>query len=56
MKKYYQMAKSEVRKEINGGLKPLTDAQVKEHQEKYGPNELAEGKKKTVPQIFLELF
>lgn len=56
MKKYYQMAKSEVRKEINGGLKPLTDAQVKEHQEKYGPNELAEGKKKTVPQIFLEQF
>ena len=29
---------------------------MKEHKEKYGPNELVEGKKKTVLQIFLEQY
>ncbi|MEE1312636.1 MAG: cation-translocating P-type ATPase [Lachnospiraceae bacterium] len=56
MKEFYQMAKTEVRKEINGGLLPLTNEQVKERQNKYGPNELAEGKKKGKLQIFFEQF
>ena len=40
-------------KQLNGSAEPLTESQVKEHQEKYGRNELVEGKKKTVLQIFL---
>ena len=43
-------------KELNGSTEPLTDEQVREHKEKYGPNELVEGKKKTVLQIFLEQY
>ena len=34
----------------------LTDVQAKKNQEKYGFNELAEGKKKSVVQIFFEQF
>lgn len=56
MKTYYQMAESEVRKTVNGSLKPLTEEEIKERQKTYGPNELAEGKKKTIPVIFLEQF
>lgn len=56
MKAYYQMAKSEVRKSINGSLKPLTEEEIRKRQGEYGPNELAEGKKKTIPVIFLEQF
>lgn len=56
MKPYYQMTRTELRKELNGGLKPLSEQQVKEHQEKYGRNELIEGKKKSVIQIFLDQF
>ena len=40
-------------KEINGSTEPLTEEQVRANQEKYGPNELVEGKKKTILQIFL---
>ena len=47
MKTFYQQTKTEVRKQVNGSLKPLTDAKVREHQEKYGKNELVEGKKKS---------
>ena len=46
MKQYYQMTGEETIMEVNGSLEPLTDEQVLEHQEKYGPNELVEGKKK----------
>ena len=56
MKQYYQMTGEETIMEVNGSLEPLTDEQVLEHQEKYGPNELVEGKKKTVLQIFLEQY
>ena len=34
----------------------MTSAEVKAHQEKFGPNELVEGKKKTTFQIFLEQY
>ena len=34
----------------------LTKEQVKQNQEKYGFNELAEGRKKSIPGIFLEQF
>lgn len=53
---FYQMSQKEVRKKINGHEGPLTDEDVKAHQEQYGPNELAEGKKKSMLQIFLEQF
>ncbi len=56
MKNYYQLSAEETMKELNGSTDPLTDEQVREHKEKYGPNELVEGKKKTVLQIFLEQY
>ena len=56
MEKYYQMSGEDAMKAVNGSTEPLTDEQVREHQEKYGPNELVEGKKKTVLQIFLEQY
>lgn len=56
MKTYYNQSADEVRQEINGSQQPLTNTQVKANQEKYGLNELAEGKKKSTMQIFLEQF
>lgn len=56
MKPYYNQGADEVRKQLNGTLEPLSDAKVKEHQKKYGFNELAEGKKKSTARIFLEQF
>ena len=56
MKPYYQMDSDEARRQVNGSAEPLTEERVKANQEKYGPNELAEGKKKSVPLIFLEQF
>lgn len=56
MNEFYQMTGEEVKQRVNGTLAPLTEEQVRAHQEKYGPNELVEGKKKTVVQIFLEQF
>lgn len=56
MSEFYQMSSEEVKQKINGTLAPLTEEQVRAHQEKYGPNELVEGKKKTTLQIFLEQF
>ena len=44
------------KKMVNGQQEPLTDQQVREHQEKYGKNELVEGKKKSTFQIFLEQY
>lgn len=52
MSEFYQMSSEEVKQQVNGSLSPLTEEQVRAHQEKYGPNELVEGKKKTVVQIF----
>lgn len=56
MKNYYQLSSEEIKQEINGKQEPLTSAEVKAHQEKFGPNELMEGKKKTTFQIFLEQY
>ena len=42
MKNYYQLSSEEVKQEINGKQEPLTSAEVKAHQEKFGPNELVE--------------
>lgn len=56
MKPYYNQRTEEIRTSINGNSEPLTDAQVKEKREKFGYNELVEGKKKSIPMIFLEQF
>ncbi|MCI9153648.1 cation-translocating P-type ATPase [Lachnospiraceae bacterium] len=53
MSEYYQVPGREVLKKLNGSEEPLTSQQVREHQEKYGRNELAEGKKETILHIFL---
>ncbi len=53
MSEYYQLPGREVLKKLNGSEEPLTSQQVREHQEKYGRNELAEGKKETILHIFL---
>lgn len=56
MKKMYQLSKEQVRQEMNGNQLPLSEEAVLEHQKKYGFNELVEGKRKKVWQIFLEQF
>ena len=56
VKNYYQFSAEEVKQDSNGKQEPLTAAEVKAHQEKFGPNELVEGKKKTTLQIFLEQY
>jgi len=56
MKSYYNQSAEEAAKQLRPDGQPLSEAQVKANQEKYGFNELAEGKKKTVLQIFLEQF
>lgn len=56
MKAFYNQSAVEVRKKINGSLKPLSNKQVKVNQEKYGLNELVETKTKSIPIIFLEQF
>lgn len=56
MKEFYQMSENDVRLQLNGSLEPLTDQQVKANREKFGPNELVEGKKKSTLRIFLEQF
>ena len=40
MKQYYQMGSDETRMQINGSLESLSSEQVREHQKKFGPNEL----------------
>jgi Ca2+-transporting ATPase len=56
VKVFYNKTITEVRKEINGTLKPISDEQVKKNQEKYGLNKLVEAKAKSIPIIFLEQF
>ena len=47
MKEYYNYSSNEVRKQINNSYEPLTDKEVKQNQEKFGKNEIVEGKKKS---------
>lgn len=56
MKNYYQLSQNEVRREVNGKEEALTSSEMQQNQEKYGLNELVEGKKKSTIQIFLEQF
>ena len=56
MEKYYQQSQETVLKALGSSPKGLTQAQAARNLELYGPNELAEGKRKTVLQIFLEQF
>lgn len=56
MKAYYNDTMEQVRQSVNGSLEPLTKVQVEANQKKYGMNELVEGKKKSIPVIFLEQF
>ena len=51
MQEYYQMTDQQAREAVNGTSQPLTDDQVRKNQEKFGPNELVEEKKKSVVQI-----
>lgn len=56
MKEFYQLTAREAKQQVNGTQEPLTREEVMAHQEKYGPNELVEGRKKTTAQIFFEQF
>jgi Ca2+-transporting ATPase len=56
MKEIYQQTVEEVLERVNGKKSGLTSEQVKRSREKCGWNELTEGKKKSIPQIFLEQY
>lgn len=56
MKNYYQMTPEETLLDVCGSLEPLSKEQIAANKEKYGPNELVEGKRKEIWQIFLEQF
>lgn len=52
MKAYYNETADNVRRELNGTMDFLTDEEVKKRQEKFGPNQLTEGKKKVFFRSF----
>ena len=54
MKEIYQQTVEEVLERVNGKKSGLTSEQVKRSREKCGWNELTEGKKKGILQIFPE--
>ena len=54
MKEIYQQTVEEVLERVNGKKSGLTSEQVKRSREKCGWNELTEGKKKGILQIFLK--
>ena len=56
MKEIYQQTVEEVFERVKGNISGLTSEQVKSSREKCGWNELAEGKKKNILQIFLEQY
>lgn len=56
MNEFYQMSAEEAKQNVNGSQEPLSLEEIRKNQEKYGANELVEGKKKTTLQIFLEQF
>ncbi len=53
---YYNETAQNVRQSINGSQESLTSIQARMNQEKYGLNELVDGKNKSIPLIFLEQF
>ena len=54
MKEIYQQTVEKVFERVKGNISGLTSEQVKSSREKCGWNELAEGKKKNILQIFWE--
>ena len=56
MKKYYQETAKTVLERVNSRETGLTGEEVEKSRERCGWNELAEGKKKSIPQIFLEQY
>ncbi len=56
MKQIYQQTPEEILKYVNSRKSGLTGEEVKKSREACGWNELAEGKKKSIPQIFLEQY
>ncbi|KNF10068.1 calcium-transporting ATPase 1 [Gottschalkia purinilytica] len=56
MKAYFSKTIEEVMKEFNVSKGGISESQVKSHREKYGYNELAEVKKKSVFRVFLDQF
>ena len=56
VKAYYNETVETVRRDLNGEQDFLTNEEVKRRQEKFGFNELAEGKKKSGLQILLEQY
>lgn len=52
VKAYYNETVETVRRDLNGEQDFLTNEEVKRRQEKFGFNELAEGKKKMVCRFF----
>lgn len=56
MKKYYQETAKTVLERVNSRETGLTGEEVNKTRERCGWNELAEGKKKSIPRIFLEQY
>lgn len=56
MKEIYQQTVEKVFERVKGNISSLTSEQVKSSREKCGWNELAEGKKKNILQIFWEQY
>ena len=56
MREIYQQTVEEVLERVNGKKSGLTSEQVKRSREKCGWNELTEGKKKGILQIFFEQY
>ena len=56
MKAYYQQTVTEVLEQVNGGPKPLTGEEIRARQKRWGPNALAEGRRKSLFRVFLEQF
>ena len=55
-KTIWQKSREELFQELDSTPEGLTGAEAARRLEQYGPNELQEGGKKSVPRIFLEQF
>ena len=56
MKQFYNQTSSEVISNLIGQAECLSSSEAASRQEKYGLNQLAEGRKKSLIQLFLEQF